>query len=162
MPAPSVQSTIGPCGSGLPAPLHALSCSSSSIDLTSPSAVKCQVSVENSFSTSVPPAGASGTLTISTTRDCTWSASSNAAWAQLTGDTSGQGPASLAYRVLANPDAIVRKAVLEVNNTQVSVTQDAAPCRYGVTPANAAVPAAGGSVTVRAGRTCSTLQKDLP
>src|SRR5437762_1907371 len=125
-----------------------LCCSKSSIDLTSPTAVKCQVSVENSLSTNVPSAGVSGTLAVTTTRDCTWSATSNAAWAQLTGETTGQGSGNVGYRVLANPDAAQRRAVLEVNNTQVGMTQEAAPCRYTVSPASAAVPAAGGSVTI--------------
>src|SRR5438067_2421423 len=128
--------------------LLTLCCSKSSIDLTSPTAVKCQVSVENSLSTNVPSAGVSGTLAVTTTRDCTWSATSNAAWTQLTGDTTGQGSGTVGYRVLPNPDAAQRRAVLEVNNTQVGVTQEAAPCRYTVSPANAAVPAAGGSVTI--------------
>jgi len=112
--------------------LVTLSCSSSSIDLTSPTAVKCQVSVENSVSNTVPSAGTTGTLAVNTTRDCTWSASSNAAWTQLTGETTGQGSGSVAYKVLANPDAAQRRAVLEVNNTQVALTQEAAPCRYTV------------------------------
>ena len=128
--------------------LLTLSCTSTSIGVTAPSAVKCQVSVENSLSTNVPSAGATGTLELTTNRDCTWSVTSNAAWAQLGGEASGQGSATVSYKVLANPDAIVRRATIEVNNTQVALTQDGAPCRFTVAPANAAVPAGGGSVSV--------------
>src|SRR5262249_38052598 len=110
--------------------LLAVSCSSTSTDLTAPTAGKFQVSVENSISPNIPSAGANGAVAVTTTRDCTWSASSNSPWTQLTGETTGQGSGSVAYRVLANPDAAQRRAVLEVNNTQVSVTQDPAPCRY--------------------------------
>jgi hypothetical protein len=128
--------------------LLTLSCTSTSIGVTAPTAVKCQVSVENSLSTNVPSAGAAGTLELTTNRDCTWSVTSSAAWTQLGGEASGQGSATVSYKVLANPDAIVRRATIEVNNTQVALTQDGAPCRFTVAPANAAVPAGGGSVTV--------------
>ena len=130
------------------AALLAISCTSTSIGVTAPSAVKCQVAVENSISTNVPSGGASGTLALSTNRDCTWTVTSNAAWAQLGGDATGQGNATVNYKVLANPDAIVRRATIEVNNTQVALTQDGAPCRFTVAPANAGLPAGGGSVTV--------------
>src|SRR4051794_1193831 len=139
-----------PIRAGLAATLAllAISCTSTSIGVTAPSAVKCQVSVENSISTNVPSAGGTGTLELATNRDCTWTVTSNAAWAQLGGEASGQGSATVSYKVLANPDAIVRRATIEVNNTQVALTQDAAPCRFTVAPANAGVPAGGGSVTV--------------
>jgi len=101
--------------------LLTLSCTSTSIGTTAPSTVKCQVTVENSLSTNVPSAGAAGTLELTTNRDCTWSVTSNAAWTQLGGDTSGQGSATVSYKVLPNPDAIVRRATIDVNNTQVGL-----------------------------------------
>ncbi|MBW8862309.1 MAG: BACON domain-containing protein, partial [Acidobacteria bacterium] len=112
-----------PIRAGLAATLAllAISCTSTSIGVTAPSAVKCQVSVENSISTNVPSAGGTGTLELATNRDCTWTVSSNAAWAQLGGEASGQGSATVSYKVLANPDAIVRRATIEVNNTQVAL-----------------------------------------
>src|SRR5262249_4062851 len=109
---------------------------------------KCQVSVANSITSNVASEGAAGTLTLTTNRDCSWSVTSNAAWAQLPADASGQGSATVDYKVMANPDAILRRAILEVNNTQLTVTQDAALCRFSVSPQSATVPAIGGSVTV--------------
>src|SRR2546423_3891858 len=128
--------------------LLTVGCTSSSINVTAPSADKCQVSVVNSITTNVPSAGTNGSLEVSTTRDCTWSVSSNAAWAQIATDASGQGSATVRYIVMANPDAILRRATLEVNNTQVSLTQDAAPCRFSVAPSNTAVSASGGTIPV--------------
>src|SRR5262250_2347529 len=90
-------------------PLFALSCTSSSIGVTAPSAAKCQVSVQNSITASVAAAGATGTLTLTTNRECSWTVTSNAAWAQLSTDSSGQGNATVTYKVLANPDAITRR-----------------------------------------------------
>src|SRR5437764_500223 len=101
--------------------LLTVGCTSSSINVTEPTAEKCQVSVVNSISTNVPAAGTTGSLEVSTTRDCTWSVTSNAAWAQIATDASGQGSATVRYTVMPNPDAILRRAILEVNNTQVPV-----------------------------------------
>src|SRR6185295_4675942 len=128
--------------------LTALSCTSSSIGVTAPAAVKCQVSVENSITTNVAAAGATGTLTVATNRECVWSVTSDAAWAQLPAEANGQGSATVPYKIMPNPDAIQRRATLDVNNTQLSVTQDPAPCRFTVSPASAALEASGGSVSV--------------
>src|SRR4051812_31067613 len=122
--------------------------SSSSVSLTSPSAAKCEVALDNDSGVAAPAAGMNGTLSIVTTRDCTWTAASNAAWVALTSSTSGQGSGSVAYRVNANADPAPRQAAVDVNNIHVAVTQAAAPCRYSVTPSNAAVSATGGDVAL--------------
>jgi hypothetical protein len=128
----------------------ASACGSSSISVTSPSGEKCSVSVTNSIS-SVPAAGASGTLTIATNRDCTWSASTPTPWISIASSTNGQGEATLTYRVAANIDPSPRHGVVTVNDTTVEVTQEPAPCRYTVTPPEASSPASGGSISVAVG-----------
>src|SRR4051812_24855641 len=90
----------------------------------------------------------SATLPVETNRDCTWTAAANAPWVVITSAASGQGSGSIAYRVGANPDAVARQAALDINNLLVTVSQEAAPCRYNVVPANAAVSAGGGDVAV--------------
>src|SRR4051812_22657476 len=122
--------------------------SSSSISVTSPTTAKCEVAVENAPSATAPAAGMSSTLTISTNRDCTWTASTAASWIAITSATSGQGSGSLAYRVSTNADPAPRQASLDVNNTHVAVTQDAAPCRYAVSPSNTTVSANGGNLAI--------------
>jgi hypothetical protein len=96
---------------------------------------------------SAPPSGGAGTLTISTSRDCTWAASSAVSWIVITSGSSGQGDGSAAYRIAANTEAAQRRGNIEVNSTQVAITQDAA-CRYEVTASTTAVPAEGGTVAV--------------
>src|SRR5438093_13572171 len=71
------------------------------ISTTSPSTPKCQVSIDNSLATA-PASGANGSLTITTTRDCTWSASSGVNWIALTSAANGQGSGTVSYRVDAN------------------------------------------------------------
>jgi hypothetical protein len=97
----------------------------------------------------VPASGASPTLTITTTRDCTWSVTTTALWTVLPRDPSGQGNGTLEYQVLPNGAPSPRRATIDVNGTQVPVAQDAAPCRFTVTPPRQDVGAAGGTVTVR-------------
>jgi outer membrane biosynthesis protein TonB len=121
---------------------------SSSISVTSPTTAKCQVAVENAATDAAPPDGMSGSLAINTNRECTWTASSNAGWLAITSATTGQGSETLTYRVSANSEPVQRRGILEVNSTQVTVVQDAAPCRYTVSPANTTVPASGGEVVV--------------
>ena len=104
---------------------------------------------------SAPPSGGAGTLTIGTNRDCTWAASSAVSWIVITSGSSGQGDGSAAYRIAANTEAAQRRGAIDVNSTEVAITQDAA-CRYEVSASTTAVPAEGATVAVnvQSGGTC--------
>ena len=121
---------------------------SSSISVTAPTTDKCQVALENAANAAAPADGMSGSLAINTNRDCTWKAISNAAWLTITSAASGQGSETLTYRVSANAEPAQRRAVLEVNSTQATVVQEAAPCRFTVSPSSTTVSAVGGEVAV--------------
>jgi hypothetical protein len=97
---------------------------------------------------SAPAAGASGTLTITTTRDCTWAVTTGASWIAITSADHGQGSGSVSYRVAANADPAPRSATLVVNDTPVPIAQDPAPCRFTASVPNPNVPAAGGPLAV--------------
>jgi hypothetical protein len=125
----------------------ASACGSSSIAVTTPTGSKCSVTVANSMS-SVPAGGAAGTLTISTNRDCTWSASTPTPWISITSTPNGQGEATLSYRVAANVDPSPRHGLVTVNDATADVTQEAAPCVFTVTPTTTTSPPAGGSIDV--------------
>jgi hypothetical protein len=121
---------------------------SNSVEVTAPSAVRCDVTVAGASPGAVPASGASGTLTVTTTRDCTWNATSDQAWLTITAGASGQGAGSVAYTVAANPQASQRRATLDVNASRIAIVQDAAACAFTVSPENTSVSAGGGSVTV--------------
>jgi all-beta uncharacterized protein/BACON domain-containing protein len=127
-------------------------CGSTSISVTAPDAPKCQVTVDGTMPTA-SAAGATGEIAITTTRDCTWSATTSTTWIALTSAKSGQGSGTIAYRVDANPQPASRRGVIDVNGFQVGVAQDAAPCKYIVSAANTTVSADAGVVTL----TVSTL-----
>lgn len=128
--------------------LLAAACSSTDLSVSAPSTTKCQVAVTNSLPTA-PPAGATGTLSVTTTRDCTWDAASTASWIEITSASRGQGSADVTYRVSVNSEPTTRRGTLSVNDTQLSVAQEPAPCRFSVTPASASVAADGAPVVVR-------------
>lgn len=121
---------------------------SNSIDVTSPSTVKCQVTVANQLQGAAPASGTSSTLTVTTTRDCTWTATSDQAWITIAGGANGQGSGSVSYSVAANAQPAQRRATLAVNDTQTAIVQDPAPCQFRVTPSNTSAPMSGGTVDV--------------
>src|SRR5712671_4257157 len=80
----------------------AFACTSTetSTAIVSPTTQKCQVGATTS-APMFPAAGGQGTVNVTATRDCTWSAASNASWVTI-GTTSGQGEAAIPYTVAAN------------------------------------------------------------
>ncbi len=92
--------------------------------------------------------GGTGTFAIDVERDCTWSASSQSSWITLTSASSGQGEGSVGYRVAANGDPVTRTGNVMVADHQISIAQDAAPCRYDVSASAESVQSQGGELTV--------------
>src|SRR5688572_10172203 len=122
------------------------SCTSTQQSTTGPSGLRCSISLKNSVETS-PAAGGAGTLAVASGRDCTWTASSGAAWVVITSASSGQGDGSISYRVAANTESAPRRTTIDVDTVKATINQEAAECRYRVAPLAAAVDAAGGTVT---------------
>ena len=129
------------------ASLLALSCGSASSSVTAPSVDKCQVTVGDAPTATFPPIGGSGSITISTTRDCTWSASAESNWVALA-TTSGQGDAAVAFTVAANTVPAARSSAIVIGSARVPVSQAAAPCRFDLNRTGDAIGAAGGRLSV--------------
>jgi hypothetical protein len=126
----------------------AASCTSSNTSVSAPSITRCGVTVINSME-SAPAAGGAGTLTVSAARDCTWAASNTATWIALTSATNGQGDGSITYRVAANTTPTTRRATIDVNTVAAAIVQEAAECRFTLTPTTFSLPASGGGVTIQ-------------
>ena len=118
-------------------------CSSSSASVTSPTSSKCGITA-TATPTSFSASGGNGTLTISTARECQWSAAAAGNWIQFGGSTEGQGADAVPFKVAANADPSVRKGTISVGDQQVGITQDAAPCVFTVTPRADSVSIGGG------------------
>jgi hypothetical protein len=131
--------------------LFAIGCGSASQSVTGPSSAKCGLTVTADTS-SFPPDGGNGHITVATNRECRWTASASSGWIQLNGNTSGQGEARIPFVVGANADPAERRGAVTVGDQQVAITQEAAPCQFVLEPAALSVPASGGrgSLQVRA------------
>ena len=79
----------------------------------------------------VPAAGGGGTVTVTTSAGCAWTASSNAPWLSLTGATSGNGPGQISYQAAAGAEA--RSGTLTVAGRLFTVNQSAG-CSYSLSP----------------------------
>lgn len=142
------------CASGLS--LGVIACgSSATTNVTGPTPVKCQVTLSNSAQ-NFGAAGGSGTVAVTTSRDCAWSASASGGWVHITGSQSGQGEGSVSYSVDANAAPAPRQATVIVNNQSSSVAQAAAACQFDVLAPNTPFAAVGGqmSIDLRTQDTC--------
>jgi hypothetical protein len=120
-------------------------CETSSTVSQGPNPVKCQVTLAS------PPmmdaGGGSGSLAITTQPECAWDVSSSASWISGFTPASGQGTATVSFRVTANDGSSTRDGMIVVNGEQARVSQRA-PCRYEVGPANQSVSASGGAGSI--------------
>ena len=108
--------------------LFVTGCTSASTSTTAPSATKCEVSATTS-PRSFPYTGGSGSIAVASARECSWTISSDAAWLVLE-RTSGQGEASLPFRIMANDTPNARRGTLALESTRLELAQDAAPCTF--------------------------------
>src|SRR5687767_13535211 len=120
-------------------------CETSSTVTQGPNPVKCQVTLAS------PPmmdAGSgSGSLAITTQPECAWDVSSTATWISGFTPASGQGSATVSFRVTSNDGSSTRDGMIVVNGEQARVSQRA-PCRYEVVPGNQTVSASGGASSI--------------
>jgi len=85
---------------------------------------------------SIPAAGGTATVNVSTAANCSWTAASSASFVTITPGASGNGNGATAITVSANAgDA--RSAVLTVAGRQVTVSQAAGNCVTAVSPPSA-------------------------
>lgn len=122
--------------------LFSYGCQSSSQQITAPGGKKCEISVPGSLPP-VGPQGGSGSLTITAARECVWTVASGAAWITISNDRTGQGPGVVHYTAAANPTPAARRGTLIVDDRQVELMQDAAPCQFTFTPSGLRVGPAG-------------------
>jgi hypothetical protein len=120
-------------------------CETSSTISQGPNPVKCGVTLAS------PPAldatGGAGSLAVTTQRECVWEAATTTDWISALSPTSGQGSATLSFRVAANESASPRDGAIVVNGEQARVSQRA-PCRYDVSPSSFSTGASGGLSTL--------------
>jgi hypothetical protein len=120
-----------------------------------PTGVRCQTSLATPPS-AFPSGGGSVKVVVSAARECSWSLSSDASWIQVA-PSSGQGESEATFTAAANEQARSRTGTVVVNEQRVTVTQEAAPCRFNMDRSQTQIGANGGrfSVSVSAQSECS-------
>ncbi|MGJ5818429.1 BACON domain-containing protein [Paludibaculum fermentans] len=103
--------------------------------------------------------GGSGTVSVTTSTACAWTAASEASWVRITAGASGTGSGTITYSVDANPAAATRSASITVAGQIHTVTQagGAVSCEVTLLPSavDLAAGAGTGSVLVAAEPDCA-------
>jgi hypothetical protein len=139
---------VGPTAAAVAIVASLVSCTSAqtSTGITPSPTQKCQFRLSTSPS-SFSDGGGTGTLTIDTTRECSWSVSSSAEWVSVA-TPNGQGGASVSYTVSASTVPQARVANLTVEGQTVQLSEQAAPCRFSLSSNTSSIGNSGGALAV--------------
>src|SRR3954463_5928243 len=113
---------------------------------TGPSAVKCATTLSG-LPAAVPAGGARVQATVTAARECSWSATADASWVQLSPE-SGQGEGQVMVVIAANDTPAARSGAIIVNGARMSVNQQPAACRFDLDRASAQLGSDGGRAQV--------------
>ncbi|MDM8537373.1 leucine-rich repeat domain-containing protein [Desulfobacterales bacterium HSG17] len=103
-----------------------------------------------------------GSVSVTAPNECSWTAKSNDTdWITINSGSSGSGNGSVSYLVEANTVTSSRTGTITVAEKTFTVTQDALPCSYSISPASKSFTESGGtgSVSVTAPNGCSWTAK---
>lgn len=131
------------------AALAALSACDSTASRTfvAPATARCAVEAR-ATPTTFPAAGGSGTLAITTARECAWTAQSSAGWIAMAPDARGQGDGSVRFTIGANADPDGRAGRLTAGEVEMAISQDGQPCSFTLSSTYETVASAGGHRTI--------------
>jgi hypothetical protein len=130
--------------------------SSSSTTSTGPSPVKCQVALTASLN-SIGASGGTGTITVATQPECAWTVTAEVNWISDVTPTSGQGNGQVQFKVGENQVNTGRAGDIVINDNRIRLQQEAAACRFDVSPTSHtfASSGGGGEVTVNTPTGCA-------
>jgi hypothetical protein len=97
-------------------------------------------------SQSAPPEGGAGSVGVTASSGCTWTAASNVSWIKISNGASGTGNGTVQYATEANNGA-ARIGTLTIAGETLTVNQ-AGGCSYSIAPTAQNLPATGGNGTV--------------
>ncbi len=108
-------------------------------------------------SQSYSSSGGAGTVGLTTSSGCSWTAMSNAAWLIISSNSNGSGTGSVAYSVTSNLTSSSRSGILTIGGKILTVNQAGVACTYSLSPSSQSFTPAGGTgtLTVSASSGCS-------
>jgi len=123
---------------------------------TNPTPASCTFSL-SATSVTIGAAGGAGSITISTSSRCSWTARSDASWISVTSGSSVTGPGPFSFTVVAATDTPARTGALTVAGQSVSVSQQGLACTFTLLPPSRSFDAVGGTAAfdVNTTPTCS-------
>lgn len=111
----------------------------------------------NPTSLSLAATNGAGTVAVTATAGCAWTAAAAVPWLSVTSGRSGTGDGGVTIAASDNTGA-ARSGTVTVANLTVTVNQAAAACSFAVSPTNASIGAAGGTpprIDVKTSPACS-------
>ena len=121
-------------------------CGSTSTTAVGPSPIKCQVTL--SGASVIGPGGGTGTISVATGPECTWSASTQAPWITRLTPRTGQGPGEVEFEASSTAVTAPRRGDVVVNDARIQVQQDLSLCVFDVAPSAVSAASSGGSRTL--------------
>jgi hypothetical protein len=95
----------------------------------------------------IGPVGGPGSIAVSTSSQCSWTARSDAAWITATGGTSVTGSGTFTFTAAPASGTAARTGALTVAGQTVSVTQQGESCAYMLLPPSRSFDALGGTAS---------------
>ncbi|MGD0772912.1 MAG: CARDB domain-containing protein [Candidatus Solibacter sp.] len=104
----------------------------------------------------IDPSGGNGSVSVTATSGCTWTASSGVNWITIQSGASGSGNGTVTYAVAVNTGPSARTGALTIGGQTLTVAQ-AAGCSYSLSGTSQTIGAGGGngSVGVMSGSGCA-------
>ena len=112
----------------------AIACgSSTTTSVTAPATIaqRCQPAFDNSRR-SFSADGGTGSVPVTVSRECEWSAATEAPWAVITSGAAGHGDGTVGFRIDRNPDPVGRNSALVIGGERLELAQQPAVCRFDV------------------------------
>jgi hypothetical protein len=110
--------------------------------------------------------GGSGTVRVTTNRECVWSAQSEAPWVTLTPPMQGQGDGTVQFTVASNGLPSSRATAIKVEDQRLQISQEGRPCGFRLSSTFETVEAAGGDRSIQVTTTSAqchwTATSDVP
>src|SRR5205814_5338867 len=111
----------------------------------------CSFSISPTSSNLTSSVATTGTVTVTASAGCDWTATTNAAWISVTAGANGTGNGTVTYSVGANTGSTSRTGTLTIAGSTFTVTQAGAPCSFTISPLSSNLSssaASTGTVTV--------------
>jgi YVTN family beta-propeller protein len=99
-------------------------------------------------SASFGSSGGTGTVAVTASSGCGWTASSNAGWASITSGSSGSGNGTVGYSVSSNNTSGALSGSLTIAGETFSITESGTACSFSISPGSVTLGSTGGTGTV--------------